>query len=109
MGPRPTVALSVVNRLAREDDDTVAAFIDATDRVKAAQLGHDGSAADLRSATARQRQVLGTLMRRAEGVLHERSARVSAALLRRIERTLTTAASNPETRSSLRKATVEHE
>jgi len=106
---RPPVALWAVNRLAHHAKDSLDGLIDATDRVKAAQLGRGGSAGALAPAMAQQRARLGDLMRRAEDALREAGVRSSAELLRRIETTLVAATSDKESRAALRRGRLEHE
>jgi len=105
---RPPVTVWVVNRLAREASDIVEELIESADRMKQAQLGH-GAAADLGAATTRHRSVLGKLARRAETMLGSAHIRSSAELLRRIETTLTAAASDKDLRAALRKGRIEQE
>src|SRR5262245_13502999 len=98
---RPPVTVWAVNRLAREASDTVEELIESADRMKQAQLGHGGAATDLGAATARHRSVLSKLARRADTVLGSAGIRSSAEILRRIETTLTAAASDKDLRAAL--------
>jgi hypothetical protein len=97
-----------VNRLAREAADSVEELIESSDRMKQAQLGHSG-ATDLGAAAARHRAVLGKLARKAEAILGGAGLRSSSELLRRIETTLTAAASDKDQRAALRKGRIEQE
>jgi hypothetical protein len=106
---RPLVTVWAVNRLARESSDTVEELIESADRMKQAQLGHGGAATDLGAATTRHRAVLGKLARRAQTMLGSAGIRSSAELLRRIETTLTAAASDKDLRAALRKGRIEQE
>src|SRR5262249_45628476 len=105
---RPPVTVWVVNRLAREATDSVEELIESADRMKQAQLGH-GRTPDLGAAAARHRAVLGKLARTAERILGGASVRSSAELLRRIETTLTAAASDKDLRAALRNGRIEQE
>ena len=105
---RPPVTVWAVNRLAREAADTVEELIESADRMKQAQLGH-GGATDLGAAAARHRAVLGKLARKAEEILSAASLRSSAELLRRIETTLTAAASDKDLRAALRNGRIDQE
>ena len=106
---RPPVTVWAVNRLSREASDTLEELIQSADRMKQAQLGHGGAATDLGAATARHRSVLGKLARRAGTMLASAGIRSSAELLRRIETTLTAAASDKDLRAALRKGRIEEE
>jgi hypothetical protein len=106
---RPPTAVWAVNRLAREAGESIASLIEATDHVRAAHLGRGESAGALTPAIARQRGLVGELMRRAERVLREGSIPSSAEVLRRIETTLVAAASDPKSRAALRQGRLEHE
>jgi hypothetical protein len=105
---RPPVSVWVVNRLAREAKDTIAALIDASDRVKDAQL-NGRAPSGLSAATARQRAVLAELMRRAEAFLRDAGVHSSAELVRRIETTLMAGATDKENREALRKGRLEQD
>ena len=105
---RPPVTVWAVNRLAREAADTVEELIESADRMKQAQLGH-GRTSDLGAAAARHRTVLGKLARKAEAILGGAGLRGTAELLRRIETTLTGAASDKDLNAALRKGQIEHE
>jgi hypothetical protein len=106
---RPPVTVWAVNRLSRDASDTVEELIESADRMKQAQLGHGGAATDLGAATARHLSVLGKLARRAETMLGSAGIRSSGELLRRIETTLTAAASDKDLRAALRKGRIEQE
>ncbi len=106
---RPPVAVWVVNRLAREAGDTIAALIEASDQVKATQLGGGSSPGALGAATTRQRRVLAELIDRALTFLREAGVRGSAELRRRIETTLMAGTSDTESRAALRKGRLERE
>src|SRR5262245_8776656 len=106
---RPTMALWVVNRLALDAKDRIEALIDTTGKMKSAQLGRSGTAAELAAATARQRTLLMELSRQAEELVRDAGGRSSPALLRQISTTLIAGASDDETRALLRKGRLDRE
>ena len=61
---RPTAAAGAVNRLVREHDADVKAFLSAAAVLRAAQLEHRS---DLRSATEHERKLLAQLVSKAAG------------------------------------------
>ena len=95
----PTLPVWVVNRLALEHRDDVAALIAAAERVKAAQLGR-GQSGTLATATAGHRAALDRLRERA-GVMLQDAGGVTADKLLRVQNTLTAAAVDPQARKAL--------
>ncbi len=95
----PTLPVWVVNRLALEHHDDVEAFIAATARVKAAQLGR-GPGGALATATAGHRAALERLRERA-GVILREAGGVTADKLLRVQNTLTAAAVDAKARTAL--------
>src|SRR5262249_30366212 len=106
---RPSTVIWAINRLAHEAGDTIEALIQSADRMKAAQLGRHGSGDALSAATARQRELLSDLTRCAEATLREAGVRSSPELLRRIETTVTAAASDKSVQGTLRQGRIERE
>jgi hypothetical protein len=103
---RPTVAVWVVNQLARRDPDAVAEFIDAVQgTIRAQRTG----AADFSASTARQHETMQRLSQHARTLLTEIDRVLSPDLVRRISWTLLGAAADANTRHRLRKGTLEAE
>src|SRR5687767_3020529 len=92
----PTLPVWVVNRLALEHPDDVAALITASARVKAAQLGR-GEGGMLASATAGHRAAFDRLRERASLMLRDAGG-VTADKVLRVQNTLTAAAVDPQAR-----------
>jgi hypothetical protein len=103
--PRPTVAVWVVNRLAREEPKAVEQLITAAEHMRAAQLRHG----DLRAASAGHRAALAHLSERAGAMLRELGVGATHQVLLRVETTLTAAAADRELRRTLRKGRLERE
>ena len=103
----PTLPVWVVNRLALEHHDDVEAFIAATARVKAAQLGR-GPGGALATATAGHRAALERLRERA-GVILREAGGVTADKLLRVQNTLTAAAVDAKARTALQAGQLEGE
>jgi hypothetical protein len=103
--PRPTVAVWVVNRLAREEPKAVEQLITATEHMRAAQLRRG----DLRAASADHRAALAHLSERAGAMLRELGVGATHQVLLRVETTLTAAAADRELRRTLRKGRLERE
>src|SRR5438093_6395004 len=66
---RPTAPLWAVNRLAREERESVERLIAAADRMRAAKLGQGASAADFARASTEQRAALAHITERAGAIL----------------------------------------
>jgi hypothetical protein len=103
--PRPTVAVWVVNRLAREEPKAVEQLITAAEHMRAAQLRRG----DLRAASASHRATLAHLSERAGAMLRELGVGATHKVLLRVETTLTAAAADRELRRALRKGRLERE
>jgi hypothetical protein len=95
---RPSAPVWAINTLACEHPDAVRAFVDATDRLKRAQL------ADPKAATAAsraQRQSLQALVRSTEAILRRGRVSPTARTLQRISGTLLGAATGDDARADL--------
>ena len=106
---RPTAPLWAVNRLAREEPESVERLIATADRMRAAQLGQGASAADFTGASRDQRAALGHLTDRAGAILRQAGLGATHQVLVRVETTLAGAASDPQLRPALREGRLEHE
>lgn len=103
--PRPTVAVWVVNRLAREEPTGIGQLITAAEHMRAAQLRRG----DLRAASADHRAALAHLSERAGAMLRELGVGATHQVLLRVETTLAAAAADRELRRALRKGRLERE
>jgi hypothetical protein len=103
--PRPTVAVWVVNRLAREEAKGVEQLITAAEHMRAAQLRRG----DLRAASVSHRAALAHLSERAGAMFRELGVGATHQVLLRVETTLTAAAADRELRRTLRKGRLERE
>jgi hypothetical protein len=98
---RPSVAAWVVNQLMRTQRRATAVLFEAGDALLAAQetvLAGKASAADLRTATARERNAVDAVMTHAPGLLDERGRPPSAQTLERVAETLHAVALDPTLR-----------
>ena len=95
----------MVNRVAREEPDLVAALLDAGARLREVQLGA-GSAADLRAAAEGQDAALRAVMRRIEKIAANRG---SAATLDRVRETLHAAALDADLAEEVRRGMLVRE
>lgn len=104
---RPTAAVWAVNQLARRAPGEVEALLEASDRVRKAQMR--GAAGDeLRAAMSEQRAALAKLERAAEQILRGSGMQPSPAATRAVQTTLQAAATGPrEVREKLRKGMLE--
>lgn len=91
---KPTVAAWMVNLLARERADELAALLDIGAELRSAQRRLSGR--DLRSLSAQRRQVVAALERDAGRLAAERGRSVSETALREVGRTLNAALADPE-------------
>jgi hypothetical protein len=100
---KPTVPVWVVNQLARSHPDDLAALLQASEQLRAAQgSALEGSEADnLRQATVAQREALQTLTQRAHDLLTSAGQSATAQTIERIASTLRTAALDPTGRELL--------
>jgi hypothetical protein len=96
---RPSAALWATNQLAHAEPERLAAFMDAVDRVRRAQLRDPRGAA---GALQRQRAELDALVKRAAELLAGQGHRAAPASERRISDTLLGAAVNPQHTRELR-------
>jgi len=103
----PTLPVWIVNRLALEHPDDVEALIEATARVKAAQLGR-GPSGTLATASAGHRTALDRLRERARVMLQDAGG-VTADKLLRVQNTLTAAALDAKARAALQAGHLERE
>jgi len=103
---RPSVALWLVNRLARVDPDGVRGLLEAADRLRRASLRDRRAIPD---ATARHRTALQQLMRGAERILADPDIRPSPEVLRRVHATLSGAAADRSTHADLRRGRLSRE
>jgi hypothetical protein len=105
---RPTAALWAANQLARRDEETLDALVEATDRMR--KMQGRGTGDDLRAAMGEQRAALARLEAAAEAALREAGLSVSQAVLRTVQRTLQAAAAGDrDLRAALRKGQLESE
>jgi hypothetical protein len=103
---RPTAAVWAVNQLARKNRAELEQFIDASERVRHAQV-RGASGDDLRTAMAAQRGALAKLEQAAEDVLRGADAQASPSALRTMQATLQAAGSSPgELRKQLLEGTL---
>ena len=84
-------------------------LIATADRMRAAQLGQDASAADFTGASREQRAALGHLTDRAGALLRQAGLGATHQVLVRVETTLAGAASDPQLRPALREGRLAHE
>jgi hypothetical protein len=103
---RPSVALWVVNQLARRDPDAVREFVDAAQTTMRAQRT---GRSELAVSTARQHEAMQRLSHQAKALLAELGRAVSPELGRRMSWTLLGAAVDPHTRARLRQGTLDVE
>jgi len=94
---KPSVPVWTINTLAHDHADAVRAFVEATDRLKRAQLDR----AALASATQAERRALQVLMRAVDTILGRAGVRPAAATLQRISSTLLGAATDGDARRQL--------
>jgi len=94
---KPSVPVWTINTLAHDHADAVRAFVEATDRLKRAQLDR----AALASATQAERRALQVLMRAVDTILGRAGVRPAAATLQRISSTLLGAATDRDARRQL--------
>jgi len=89
---RPTVALWVVNQLARQDPKALRAFIDTVQRTLRAQRA---GGSDLQASLAQQHESMRRLSQHAQALLGEVGRTMSPDLVRRISATVLGAAVDP--------------
>jgi hypothetical protein len=104
---KPTVPAWAVDQLARRHVDQIDALIGAGDRLRAAQLGvGGGDSSSVRDAAAEFRSIVAELRRQAEAVITDAGS-VPPTHLDDVERTLSTAAADPEHHDTLRRGIFE--
>lgn len=91
---KPTVAAWMVNLLARERGDELAALFDIGSALRTAQRRLSGS--DLRKLSEQRRRVVAALEREAGALAAERGRTVSDGAVREVGRTLNAALADPE-------------
>jgi hypothetical protein len=101
---RPAPSVWAVNQLARRDAGAVAAFLEAVERARRAQLG---ATSDLRPATQAYRAALDRLVERAGAIMASAQVAGSPEVLRRIGSTLAAAAADPAARRALQAGRIE--
>jgi len=106
---RPTAPVWAVNQLARRSTREIEALLEASEKVRKAQL--QGARGDeLRAAMAAQREALAKLEGAAEQILRGAGMQVSAAATRAVQSTLQAAATGrAETKEKLRQGMLEEE
>lgn len=107
---KPTVAAWMVNLLARERADELAALLDLGDSLRAAQRRLSGS--DIRALSAQRRRVVTALERAAADLADERGRHATESALREVGQTLNAALADPgvadEVRAGRLASIVEH-
>jgi hypothetical protein len=103
---RPTVVLWLTNQLALSERAEVERLLDASDRLRRAQLRDPGAIAEV---TRQHRAALQHLMQRAEQILVEAGMRRSPEVLRRVQVTLSAAAADRRTHVALRNGDLSKE
>jgi len=94
---KPTVPVWAANQLARRHADDIAALLQSSEELRAAQgsaLG-GGDTSSLRQATAAQRQALQTLTQRGHDLLTQEGHSATSQTIERIASTLRAAALDP--------------
>ena len=105
----PPIPVWVVNRLALAHPKTVDELIEATDRVKAIQLGRRQEASGLAKAMAVYRAILDRVLDHGRSLLKEAGPGSSHQMLLRIERTMNAALVDTSARATLRRGELERE
>lgn len=102
---KPTVSAWMVNLLARERGDELAALLDIGAALRSAQRRLSGR--ELRTLSAQRRQVVAALERDAGRLAAERGRNVSDTALREVGRTLNAALADPEVGERVRRGRLE--
>ncbi|WP_420752518.1 hypothetical protein [Rhodococcus sp. O3] len=102
---KPTVAAWLVNLLARDRADELAALLDLGDALRKAQRRLSGS--DLRKLSNQRRHAVGALEREAGRLAVSRGRRVSEAALREVGQTLNAALADPDIEERVRAGRLE--
>jgi hypothetical protein len=108
---KPTVPVWVVNQLARGHRDELAALLQASEQLRAAQgSALEGSEANkLRQATTAQREALQTLTHQAHDLLTSAGQSATSQTIERIASTLRAAALEPKSRELLERGRMSEE
>jgi hypothetical protein len=108
---KPTVPVWAVNQLARRHPEEVAALLQASEELRAAQgsaLG-GGEPTALRRATGAQRDALQALTQRAHDLLAAEGQAAASGVIERIASTLRTASLDPASRDLLERGRMDAE
>ena len=97
---KPTVAAWMVNLLARERGDELAALLDLGDSLRAAQRRLSGS--DMRALSAQRRRIVTALERAAADHADERGRHATESALREVGQTLNAALADPDVAEAVR-------
>jgi hypothetical protein len=106
---KPSAPVWAVNQLARRDRVGVERLVQATEQLRAAQLGRAGGEGSLADATERQRAALAPLLDRATAILADAGLGATAATRERVSKTLLAAAIDPDARADLRRGRLSGE
>lgn len=108
---KPTVPVWTVNQLARSHRDEVAALLQASEQLRAAQGSalEGGETTKLRQATAAQREALQALTHRAHELLTAAGQSATSQTIERIASTLRAAALDPASREPLERGRLGEE
>ncbi|MFZ3391928.1 hypothetical protein TVH25_01540 [Rhodococcus sp. 7Tela_A2] len=97
---KPTVAAWMVNLLARERGDELAALFDLGDALRTAQRRLSGS--DMRALSAQRRKVVAALEKAAADLADDHGRRATEGALREVSQTLNAALADPEVADEVR-------
>jgi hypothetical protein len=103
--PKPSVAAWTVNQLARREPDTIRSLLNVAARLRSAQersLQGERTADELRASQAEEREVIRTLTRSGESLLHDAGRPASGTTLERVASLLRAAAVDEPGRAALR-------
>lgn len=103
---KPTVAAWLVNALARERTDELAALLDLGSALRTAQRRLSGN--ELRTLSAQRRRAVGALEREAGRLAVARGRRASDAALREVGQTLNAALADDDIGQRVRAGRLEH-
>jgi len=105
---KPSAPVWAIDRLARSDPAGIDRLLDATDRLRATQLGRAGTE-DVGAVSAAQRAALEALVERAVALLRGGEGAGSPDTRARIAATLLGAAADPRRRADLRRGRLDRE
>ncbi|WP_407443370.1 hypothetical protein [Rhodococcus sp. (in: high G+C Gram-positive bacteria)] len=97
---KPTVAAWMVNLLARERKDDLAALFDLGDALRSAQRRLSGS--DMRSLSAQRRKVVAALGKAAADLADDHGRHATESTLREVSQTLNAALADPDVADEVR-------